>query len=102
MFVPMVLLSSLHVHTTADTGAAECVECVHHLCHGHLVQLDTAMHACVLCQFVTLSYVAAAVTAVVLLINNVCQQTAGHNVGTVSTLAPGVNVTRGPPAMGGA
>ncbi len=40
-----------------------CAECVQHQCHGHLTQLSGGMHQCVLCQILTLTYVAPAVGA---------------------------------------
>lgn len=44
----------------------ECYECANHLRHSGHISLQTAsLHDCVLCQFVTLSFVA--VVAVVLL-----------------------------------
>lgn len=58
VYLPMLLLSSLHIHETSDVHEAECAECVHHQCHGHLAQLSDGMHQCVSCQFLTLSYVA--------------------------------------------
>ena len=65
VFVPMLLLSSLHIHVSANIAQDNCSECVHHQCHGHLGELTTTMHACVLCQFLTLSFMAAAVFAIV-------------------------------------
>ena len=66
VFVPMVLLSSLHTHDLESVAQDDCKECVAHHCHGHFVELTTTLHACVLCQFQTFSFVAAAVFAVVL------------------------------------
>lgn len=60
VYLPMLILSSLHVHDTVEYGETTCAECVHHQCHGHLSQLSDGMHQCVLCQFLTLSYVATA------------------------------------------
>ena len=56
----MLLISSLHIHETPEYGEA-CVECVHHQCHGHLSQLSDGLHQCVLCQILTLTYIATAV-----------------------------------------
>lgn len=46
----------------------ECKDCVHHSCHGHLTQMATWTHDCLLCQFLTLTFVATA--AVTLFIIN--------------------------------
>ena len=67
VYVPMLLFSSLHVHEDGAAAAVtECADCVHHNCHGHLTQMATWTHDCVLCQFLTLIFVATA--AVTLLI----------------------------------
>jgi len=65
VFVPMLLLSSVHIH---HNGAAEAsaVECMHDHCLGHMTKQAPGIHACVLCQFLTLSFVAAGIAAVVL------------------------------------
>ena len=66
VFVPMLLLSSLHIHNSSALAEGSCSECVQHNCHGHLGELPTTMHACVLCQFLTMSFVSATVFGVVL------------------------------------
>jgi len=64
VFVPMLLVSSIHVHELTNFDSGSCNECVQHHCHGHLVELTASMHQCLLCQFLTLTFVAAAVFAV--------------------------------------
>jgi len=64
VFVPMLLLSSFHVHETSHAEETECYQCQQHQCHGHLVPIATIGHQCVLCQFLTLTFVAAAAVAV--------------------------------------
>ncbi len=58
VFVPMLLISSFHIHESSG-GAYSCTECVHHVCHGHLAQQSVHLNDCVLCQFLTLTFVAA-------------------------------------------
>jgi hypothetical protein len=59
VFVPMVIFSSVHVHEESQASAAtDCTDCVHHNCHGHLTQTALWTHDCVVCQFLTLSFVA--------------------------------------------
>lgn len=60
VYVPMLILSSMHVHGNVATGELACDECVQHQCHGHLMQFSGDFHQCVICQILTLSYVAAA------------------------------------------
>jgi len=66
VFVPMLLMSSLHFHEPSQIEETTCAECVQHQCHGHLTQLSDGMHQCLLCQCLTLTFVAAAICAVVL------------------------------------
>lgn len=63
VYLPMLIFSSLHIHETSQEGATECAECVRHQCHGHLSQLSGGIHQCVLCQILTLTYVATATGA---------------------------------------
>ena len=60
VFLPMLIMSSVHVHQTAESLDYECSGCVQHHCHGHIAELPVSMHACVLCQFVSLPYLIAA------------------------------------------
>ena len=98
VFVPMVLLSSVHVHTTTAADGSTCAECVQHQCHGHLTALSTPIHACVLCQFVSLGYVAAAVVVARRLLNNVSRRRYAFAEAVADARLAGVIVTRGPPA----
>ncbi|MBO7470497.1 MAG: hypothetical protein J6T78_01405 [Bacteroidaceae bacterium] len=59
-YLPMLLFSSLHLHNDEGYGETTCAECVQHQCHGHLSQFSDGMHQCLLCQFLTLSYVSNA------------------------------------------
>ena len=65
VFLPMLIMSSVHVHETTESLDYECSGCVQHHCHGHIAQLPVSMHACVLCQFVSLPFLAAVIFAVV-------------------------------------
>ena len=63
----MLLLSSLHVHDQEAAASADCKECVDHHPHaGHIGMPGAAVHTCVLCQFLTLPFVAAAIVAAAL------------------------------------
>lgn len=64
VFVPMLILSSLHVHHGSLTAEKECAECVHHHCNGHITQGTETIHHCVLCQFLSITFYAAAIAAV--------------------------------------
>ena len=68
VFLPMLLLSSFHVHPETHLEGAACKECVHHVPHaGHFGTQTFCTCDCVLCQFLTLPFLMA--TAVVLVIH---------------------------------
>lgn len=66
VFVPMLLLASLHRHAGVEPMPEEsCYACAHHLHHaGHLAAMDHKPAACVLCQFLSIPYLAPATVTV--------------------------------------
>ena len=96
VYVPMLVFSSLHIHETTETADTECTDCVHHNCHGHLTATATWAHDCVLCQFLTLTMVAATATAAVFLLNRGAHVFAPFHC-RIATTACGVVSLRGPP-----
>ena len=98
VFVPMLIFSCIHVHEEVSAGAdTECADCVHHNCHGHLTSTASWAHDCVLCQFISLTFVAAAVAAVAVIFNVLWILFAPKQYAIYSTTG-GCIVTRGPPA----
>lgn len=95
VFVPMVIISSLHIHEEQATEA-ECADCVQHQCHGHLVQQTVGAHECVLCQFLTLPMIAVAV-ATLLIFNNVCKTQRPAMLCQFSVAHNGMTGLRSPP-----
>lgn len=68
VFVPMVLLSSLHLHKEVAATGGECYQCAHHQPHsGHLSAASFAVHDCLLCQMLTVPFVPAAVCVAIVL-----------------------------------
>lgn len=58
VFVPMVLLSSLHVHEAGMVVDQDCAECVSHTQHtGHLTIYKASVDDCVLCRFLGQEFV---------------------------------------------
>ena len=98
VFVPMLLLSSFHVHEQASLAGASCTACVDHHCGGHLDQQTLHLHDCVLCQFVSLPYLWAIATGITLFYR---KTTAYNEMGT--QLCPiaivGINASRAPPSF---
>jgi len=60
----MLLLSVFHVHTDAPGSDEGCSECMHHVRHAHINPSTGCIGQCVLCQFQTLTFIAATLTAV--------------------------------------
>ncbi|MBO4658164.1 MAG: hypothetical protein J5637_03205 [Prevotella sp.] len=65
VFVPMLLLSLVHVHEGMAEEAA-CADCAHHVHHSHLASADFCVDSCVLCQMLSLPFVAAILLSVIL------------------------------------
>ena len=69
VFATMLLLASVHHHET-EASSALCEECVHHQPHGgHLQASPTGVDNCVLCQFLSLSYVASLAVGLVVIVS---------------------------------
>ncbi len=94
----MLVFASLHTHPENGTDDGICTECVHHQCGGHLVQHSTSMHACVLCQFLSLPMLTVAI-ATLILYNNVCQGKKLTQYGRVSIAHNAITGLRAPPAF---
>lgn len=69
IFVPMLMLASLHVHKQQADVSAECYSCLHHLHHsGHLQTTTFHGDNCVLCHFLSLPYLAATMGVIALMV----------------------------------
>ena len=66
VFVPMLLFSMMHVHEQGMAAGADCIDCAHHVHHSHLASADFCVDNCVLCQMLSLPFVAAILLSVVL------------------------------------
>ena len=96
VFVPMLILSSVHVHESSELLEENCSGCVQHKCHGHLAELPTTIHSCVLCQFLTMSFVVATVATVVPL-RRLCKTQYAQRQCDISLDACGIPSFRAPP-----
>ncbi len=99
VFVPMLVLSSVHVHPATPLDADECAECLTHHCGGHIGQHAVAFHACVLCQFLTLSFPAAAVAASAVIYNKVLRSPRQPGRLRLAQAACGIVGLRAPPVL---
>ena len=98
VFVPMLILSSVHVHESSVLLEEDCSGCVQHHCHGHLAELPTTIHSCVLCQFVQFVYVAAATTVLLSLVV-LAHHRRYFQKSRITSEKASVFYTRGPPYM---
>lgn len=96
----MLVLSSVHVHQNPESRrAVGHQECVHHHCHGHLVQLVPSIQDCVLCQFLTLPMLTAAVAALIIYSHRVSKTPIAWRQHVVYDDACGIPPLRAPPAV---
>ena len=65
VFLPMLLLSSLHVHEVPTGTQNSCEACVDHHCGGHFGQQTLPMHQCLLCEFLSMPILLVAAMALV-------------------------------------
>ena len=95
----MLLLSSLHLHPVQPpTGGDDCADCVEHHCAGHISQQAQTLHDCLLCQFLSLPKMVAAVAEAVTT-DCSCKISYAQCQPAFYALAVGTIVTRGPPAV---
>lgn len=98
VFLPMLVLSSFHVHVYAESATADCYECSHHLRHaGHIAPATAFMHDCVLCQLFQLSYLPPLVLSAGLLTAVVCRLLFGYPTAQTAP-SEGCPRLRAPPA----
>lgn len=97
VFLPMLVLSSLHIHESAGSAETSCMECLHNQCGGHLTQMKTHTLDCVLCQFLTLPLLVAATVGVAVMSSKGVRLYASCHC-RLATMACGVISLRGPPA----
>lgn len=96
VFLSMMSLSILHRHEAMVHVAIDCAECAHHVHHGHLTAAADSIHECLLCQFISFSYIAAA--AVIIAMPLVLTQATGfQQILFRSLYVGGYQSTRAPP-----
>lgn len=66
VYVPILVVASLHMHPSEMLAQNTCSECVHHNCGGHMGQQTVFVHACVLCQFLTLPMLPVALATIII------------------------------------
>jgi len=67
VYLPMAMASAMHIH--APSPAITCDNCARHVAHAaHFSIADNHFDDCVLCQFLSLSYLPAAVVASIFII----------------------------------
>jgi hypothetical protein len=99
VFVSMLLLSGLHRHEAVVSADIDCMECVHHVHHsGHLSTTVDHLDDCLLCQFLSFVYTAAATTLLLPLVIFAQNRRCFLN-SKIKSGEPSVLFTRGPPSV---
>jgi len=98
LFVPMLVISSLHIHQEVAVVTSECADCVQHSCHGHLTQMASWADNCMLCQFLTLTFVATVAVSLII-INKVAGSRVDAQQRNVCVAHSGIVGLRAPPAF---
>ena len=99
VFVPMLLLSSLHIHRHTLNIGIECVDCATHTPHaGHITDGAWHMDTCVLCQFLAIAFLAVAVFTV-LPLQRLITYLSLASVQCVSSDVCGYKSVRAPPSV---
>lgn len=97
LYVSILFSSCFHIHSDNLFAAGECDQCVHHLPHsGHLTAGGGLQHDCLLCQFLSLVYVAAAVTTLIIY-NKVCARHYDAPLARIGLTKWGILGLRAPP-----
>ena len=66
VFVPMMVLTAVHIHHEAVALSDSCHECVNHVPHGgHLSASGFSVDDCLICQTAALPYLMATTVAAV-------------------------------------
>lgn len=97
VFLPMLMIASVHVHTQYEDLSLSCTDCVHHVHHdGHIAASTLSLDHCVLCHFLAFHYLEAtpfvATFFAAMLITSLCFM--GHRLFNTQQR---VRVPRGPP-----
>ena len=97
VFLPMLLLTSLHVHHEQLSQEFACVECTHHMPHaGHLTAAQASFDDCLLCQICHVPVLIAAV--VVLTLNlHLLHTLRGECRQQLAMRPEGIRLSRAPP-----
>lgn len=98
VIVPMLVLSSVHVHGDSNYYNSLADECVQHHCHGHLGQQTVSLHECVLCQFLSLPLLFVAI-ATLIKYNKVGKIHFAQRQSIVLLDACGIPTLRAPPTV---
>ena len=99
VFVPMMMLSAVHIHKPAADETTSCAECAHHVNHpGHFTSAVEHLDDCVLCQFLSLVYTPAAVIQAVIFVALTTMASVGC-IQMVAGEAGHIKSTQAPPFM---
>ena len=99
VFLPMVLLSSLHVHYEQNAVDTTCEQCECHVQHtGHLTVEKASVDDCVLCRFLGQDFVTAMGVVMMLMLSLVVVQSIFISSSHCQKCVTGI-YRRGPPLL---
>lgn len=98
IFLPMLLLASLHTHDSNASSHHSSIECVDHHCSGHLIPYSANSHVCVVCQIMTFSVLLVSTISVCVPFSYF-QSTKARKRFCVSFSLVGVKGMRAPPCL---
>jgi hypothetical protein len=97
VFVPMIILTSVHIHKPVTSDAEVCRLCLLHIQHpNHFQQHSAAFSQCLLCQLSSLPYVEPACIDLIAFTSFVSSVPDSFSREPSSTVK-GVKSTRAPP-----
>lgn len=99
VFLSMLFLSAFHFHDTTTAIEDQCEACVQHMPHeGHFTSHAFVIHACVLCQLTTFSYLPSVLVAVGVILLS-CHRRQWQYLLQVPVVAMTLPSLRGPPSV---
>ena len=97
VFLPVLVLSSLHRHEVQEAAHSYCEACVQHVSHvEQMAVADFSIHDCILCQFISANYLVGLAVAILSLAYG-SMVTLPDAVPGLPLVVEGVSQSRAPP-----
>ena len=97
VFLPLLVLLSLHRHETQEATHSYCEACVQHVSHvEQMAVADFSIHECILCQFISANFLVG-LDIVILSMVSGSMATLPNAVPGLPLVVKGVRQSRAPP-----